>query len=69
MSNYQENIENKTATVAEEALGDMLLPMTTVATTTVGIFFSLRAMDVGQHDSMLTSTSSVWLLSRSIWER
>ena len=69
MSNYQENIENKTATVAEEALGDVLLPMTTVATTTVGIFFSLRAMDVGQHDSMLTSTSSVWLLSRSIWER
>ena len=69
MSNYQENIENKTAVAAEEPIGDVLLSMTTVATATVGKFFSLRAMGIGQHDSMLTSTSLVWLLSRPIWKR
>ena len=66
MSNCQENIEDETTAATKNPFGDVLLSMTTVATATVGMFFSLRSMCVGQHNSMLTSTSLAWLLSRPI---
>ena len=50
------------ATVAEKPNGDGLF-ITTIAATTVGIFFGLRAMGTVQHDALFTSTSLVWLLS------
>ena len=50
------------ATVAEKPIGDGLFK-TTIAATTVGIFFGLRAMDAVQHGALFTSTSLVWLLS------
>ena len=65
----QENIEDEAITAAENPIGDGLLSITTVATTTVRIFFSLKAMVVGQHDALLTSASLVWLLSLPVWER
>ena len=69
MSNYdcQENTEDKSTTAAKNPIGDVLLSITTIATANVGIFFSLRAMGVGQHDALLTSTSLVWLLSLPVW--
>ena len=65
----QENIEDEAATATENPIGDGLLSITTVATAIVGIFFRLRAMGIGQHDALLTSTSLVWLLSLPVWER
>ena len=44
------------ATAAKKAIGDGLL-ITTVASTTVGIFYALRAAGVGQHNALLTSSS------------
>ena len=63
MSNRQEKIDDETATTAENPIRDVLLSMTTVAAATIGIFFSLRHMAVGQHDALITSTSLVWLMS------
>ena len=64
MSNCQEKpINDETATAAENPIDDVLLSMTTISTTTVRIFFSLRHMGVGQHDALITSTSLVWLMS------
>ena len=50
------------ATAAKKAIGDGPL-ITTVATTTAGIFFGLRAVGMGQHNELLTSTSLVYWLS------
>ena len=75
MSDCQENIKESTgygtvmaATDAKKPIGDGPL-ITAIAATTVGIFFGLRAMDVGQHDALVTSTSLVWLFSLLLWER
>ena len=43
-------------TTAEEPGG---LTITTVAAMTAGMFFGLRAMCLGQHDALITSTSLV----------
>ena len=56
-------------TAAGKPIGDVLLSITTIATANAGIFFSLRAMGVGQYDALLTSTSLVWLLTRPVWKR
>ena len=56
------------ATVAEKPIGDGLF-ITTIAATTIEIFFGLRAMGAVQHDALFTSTSLVWLLSLPVWER
>ena len=66
--NCQEKIDDVEATVAEKPIRDGLL-ITTVAATTVRIFFSLRAMGLVQHDALLASTSLVWLMSLPVWER
>ena len=53
---------------AEEPIGDWQF-ITTVAATTVGIFFSLRTLGVGQYSALLASTLSVWSFSLPVWER
>ena len=65
----QEKIQDEATMAFENPIGDGLLSITAVETATVGIFFSLRATGVGQHDALLTSTSLVWLLSLPVWER
>ena len=55
----QKNIEDETTAPTKNPIGDVLLSITTVATATVGIFFSLKAMNIGLHDVLLTSTSLV----------
>ena len=72
MSDCQENInkltEDETAGSAEKPIGDVpFIPFT--AATTVGIFFVLRVMGVGQHDALVIPTSLVWLFSLPVWER
>ena len=74
MSDCQENIKKPIEdgltvadTVAEKTIEDGLLITATVAKT-VGMFFTLRAMGVGQHDALITPTSSVWLISLPVWE-
>ena len=62
----QENIEDE---ATENPIGDELLSITTVATATVGMFFSVRSLGIGQHDALLTSTSLVWLMSFLVWYR
>ena len=61
MSDCQEN-EDETNGAPEKPIGDGLL-ITTVATATVEIFFSLRATGLVQHDALLAPTSLVWLMS------
>ena len=72
MSDCQENIkkpiEEKPAEATEKPIRDGLFIAFTAATT-VGIFFALRAMGVGQHDALVTSTSLVSLFSLLVWER
>ena len=62
MSDCQENIkkptEDKPAKATEKPIGDGLFIAFTAATT-VGIFFALRAMGVGQHDALVTCMSLV----------
>ena len=50
----------------EKSIGDGPL-ITTIAAATVGIFFSLRAIGLVQHDALLMSTSFVWLMSLAEW--
>ena len=38
------------------------------AAMTIGIFFALRAMGVGQYDALVISTSLAWLFL-PVWER
>ena len=64
----QENIEDEATTAAENPIRGVLLSITTVATATVRLFFSLRSLDVGQHDALLKSTPLVWLLSLPVWK-
>ena len=52
-------------TTAEEPDG---LIITTVAAMTAGMFFRLRVMGLGQHDTLITSTSLVWLMSLLVWK-
>ena len=49
-------------TATRKPIGDGRL-ITTVATTSGAIFFGLRAVDMGQYNSLLTSTSLVYLLA------
>ena len=53
------------ATAAKKSIGDGLL-ITTVTSTTVGIFYVLRAAGVGQHNALLTSTSLACFMSLPI---
>ena len=64
----QKSIEDGPTVASEKPIGDGLF-MTTVATATVGIFFSLRAMGLVQHNALLASTSLVWLISLLVWKR
>ena len=72
MSDCQEKIkksvEDEPTEAAEKPIGDRPFIDFTTATT-VGIFFALRAMGVGQHDALVISTSLVWLFSLSVWKR
>ena len=61
-------IEHGPTVASEKPIGDGLF-ITTIATVTVGIFFSLRAMGLVQNDALLASTSLVWLMSLPAWER
>ena len=60
----EEILRNKeqSTTFAEKPITDGLL-ITTVAATTVGIFFSLRAMGMVQNVALITSTSLALLMS------
>ena len=49
-------------TAARKPIGDGRL-ITTVAATSGAIFFGLRTVDMGQYNSLLTSTSLVYLLA------
>ena len=60
--NDRSTIEATAAMVDAKPIGDELL-ITTVVATTFGIFFGLRAVGMGQHNALLTSTSLVYLLS------
>ena len=66
--NIKKPVEGKPAEAAEKPIGDGPLIAFTAATT-IGIFFALRAMGVGQHDALVTSTSLVWLFSLPVRER
>ena len=50
------------ATAAKKPIGDGLL-ITTVLSTTVRIFYALRAAGVGQHNALLTSMSLACFMS------
>ena len=52
--NYQKNINKLNVDDLKRSIGDELI-ITTVASTTVGIFYALRAAGVGQHNALLTS--------------
>ena len=55
------------STAAKKPIADGLL-ITTVACTTVGIFYLVRAAGVGQHNALLTFTSLAWLMSSPVWK-
>ena len=55
------------STAAKKPIADGLL-ITTVACTTVGIFYAVRAAGVGQHNALLTFTSLAWLMSSPVWK-
>ena len=65
--NYQKNINKLNVDDLKRSIGDELI-ITTVASTTVGIFYALRAAGVGQHNALLTSTSLAWFMSLPIWK-
>ena len=44
------------------------LLMTIIVSTMAGIFYTLRLADIGQHKTLLTYTSVVWLMSLPIWK-
>ena len=50
------------APAAKKPTGDGLL-IATVASTTVGMFYELRAAGVGQNNALLTSTLLTWFMS------
>ena len=54
------------ATAAKKTIGNGLL-ITTVASTTVGIFYAVRAAGVGQHNALSTS-SLAWFMSLPVWK-
>ena len=55
------------STAAKKPIADGLL-ITTVACTTDGIFYAVRAAGVGQHNALLTFTSLAWLMSSPVWK-
>ena len=55
------------APAAKKPTGDGLL-ITTVASTTVGIFYALREAGIGQYNALLTSTSLAWFMSLPVWK-
>ena len=55
------------ATAAKKPIGNGLL-ITTVAFTTVGIFYAVRAAGVGQHNALSTSSSLAWFMSLPVWK-
>ena len=64
----QKNIKNPIndgstvdTTAPKKPIGDGPL-ITTVAATAAGIFFGLRAVDMGQHNALITSRWLVYLL-------
>ena len=65
----QKNIKKTELTVddVKKPIGDGFL-ITTVASTTVGISYTLRAAGVGQHNALLTSTSLACFMSLPIWK-
>ena len=68
--NIKKLIDNESTvdtTTSKKPVGDELL-INTVASTTVGIFFALKAAGVGQHNALLTSTSLAWFMSLPIWK-
>ena len=65
--NYQKNINKLNVDDLKRSIGDELI-ITTVASTTVGIFYALRAAGVGQHNALLTSTSLAWFMSLPVWK-
>ena len=65
--NYQKNINKLNVDDLKRSIGDELI-ITTVASTTVGIFYALRAAGVGQHNALLTSTSLAWFMSLLVWK-
>ena len=54
-------------TTAKKPTGDGRL-IFTVASTTVGIFYALRAVGVGQYNALLTSTLLAWFMSLPVWK-
>ena len=60
---HKEPIEHESimANMTAEEFDGLII--TTVAAMTVGMFFGLRAMGLGQHDALITSTPLVWLIS------
>ena len=65
----QKNIKKSEPTVddVEKPIGDGL-PITTVVSTTVGIFYALRAAGVGQHNALITSTLLACFMSLPNWK-
>ena len=63
----QKNIKKPNAGDVKKPIGDGLL-ITTVASTTVRIFYALRATDVGQHNTLIRSTSLACFMSLPIWK-
>ena len=66
--NIKKPIEDEPTKAAEKPIGDGPF-IAFMAATSVGMFFALRAMDVRQHDALVTSASWVWLFSLPVWER
>ena len=64
----QKCIRDEGSTVdAKKPIKDGIL-MTAVASTTAGIFYALRMAGVGQHNTLLVSTSLAWLISLPVWK-
>ena len=55
------------ATAAKKPIGDGLL-ITTVASTTVGIFYAVRPAGVGQLNALLTYLLLAWFMSLAVWK-
>ena len=65
----QKNIKKTELTIddVKKPIGDGFF-ITTVASTTVGISYTLRAAGLGQHNALLTSTSLAYFMSLPIWK-
>ena len=59
--------DGSTVDDVKKPIGDGLI-ITTVASTTVRIFYALRATDVGQHNTLIISPSLACFMSLPIWK-